>query len=117
MGGDGQSLQCLYLAAPRYKIQGIKFTTEIGISGNDAPFWGVTVEIALRFQQPVPLEIELTARGRITKENRRLFEGTGELYLPNGTVAVRATGKYVKMALDGIADVDTQALGWQVYED
>lgn len=69
------------------------------------------------FQQPVPLGVELTARGHITKTNRRLFEGTGELYLPDGTVAVRATGKYVKMTLDGIADVDAQTLGWQVYAD
>lgn len=89
----------------------------IGIGENGVPFWGVTIEIALRFQQPVPLEIELTARGRITKENRRLFEGTGELYLPDGTIAVTASGKYIKLPLDSIADVDTQALGWQVYED
>ena len=56
-------------------------------------------------------------RGRITKTNHRLFEGTGELYLPDGTVAVTATGKYIKMTLDGIADVDSEALGWQVYAD
>ncbi len=87
-------------------------------AGEAAPqFWGVTVEIALRFQQPVPLGVELTARGRITQTNRRLFEGTGELYLPDGTVAVTATGKYIKMTLDGIADVDGEALGWQVYAD
>lgn len=79
--------------------------------------WGVTADIALRFHQPVPLEIELTARGRLTKENRRLFEGTGELYLPDGTVAVRATGKYVKMALDTISEVTPERLGWRIYED
>jgi acyl-coenzyme A thioesterase PaaI-like protein len=89
----------------------------IGV-GDDAPqFWGVTAEINLRFHQPVPLDVELTARGRIDKERRRLFEGTGELYLPDGTVAVSATGKYFKMTLDEIADVDAENLGWRVYPD
>lgn len=87
-------------------------------AGDDAPqFWGVTAEINLRFHGPVPLEVELTARGRVTKENRRLFEGTGELYLPDGTVAVSATGKYFKMTLTDISAAATDELGWQVYAD
>jgi len=89
----------------------------IGV-GNEAPqFWGVTADITLRFQQPLPLGVPLTARGRITKENRRLFEGSGELYLPDGTVAVSATGKYFKMRLADISAADTDALGWQLYPD
>ncbi|MCB0061819.1 MAG: PaaI family thioesterase [Caldilineaceae bacterium] len=89
----------------------------IGAGDADPQFWGVTAEINLRFHQPVPLGVELTARGRISKENRRLFEGTGELYLPDGTVAVSATGKYFKMTLDAISEVDTDDLGWRVYAD
>lgn len=91
----------------------------VNIRVNDqAPlFWGVTVEITARFHQPVPLNIALTARGRITKDNRRLFEGTGELYLPDGTVAVSAVGKYLKMSLDKITPSDSATLGWQVYPD
>ena len=42
--------------------------------------WGVAVELTTKFHMPVPLETELTARGRITRERRRLFEGTGEIY-------------------------------------
>ncbi|MEZ4616215.1 MAG: PaaI family thioesterase [Caldilineaceae bacterium] len=87
-------------------------------AGEDAPqYWGVTADIALRFYQPVPLDVELVARGRITKENRRLFEGTGELYLPDGTLAVSASGKYFKMTLDAISTVDPAELGWRVYND
>ena len=59
--------------------------------------WGVTAELTVRFRKPVPLGVELTAIGRITHEGSRLFEGTGELYLPDGTVAVEASGKYVKL--------------------
>lgn len=92
-------------------------TINIGEHGAMPARWGVTAELAVRFHQPVPLEVELTARGRITRENRRLFEGTGELYLPDGTVAVSASGKYFKMTLDEIAPVDPETLGWQVYKD
>lgn len=79
--------------------------------------WGVTANISVRFHQPIPLGQELTVRGRITRDTRRLFEGSGELYLPDGTVAVSAAGKYVKLTLDEIADDGAEALGWRVYPD
>ena len=50
--------------------------------------WGVTVEFNVRYKKPVPLDTELRVVGRITNENRRLFEGTGEILLPDGQVAV-----------------------------
>lgn len=88
-----------------------------GNKKGDPTIWGVAVELAIEFHQPVPLDIELSARGRITGERRRLFEGRGEIYLPDGTAAVTANGKYIKLALDAIADVDPAELGWQVYPD
>ena len=44
--------------------------------------------------------------GRITKENRRMFEGSGEIILPNGDVAVTATAKYMKLPIDKIVEGD-----------
>ena len=79
--------------------------------------WGVTADFSMRFQQPVPLGVELTARGRVTRERRRLFEGSGELYLPDGSIAVTAVGKYLKLGLEEIAAIDAEALGWRVYAD
>lgn len=79
--------------------------------------WGVTGEFTLRFQKPVPLDVELTARGRIVEEKERIFDGTGELYLPDGTVAVTAHGRYFKMPLEAISGIDPDTLGWRVYED
>jgi acyl-coenzyme A thioesterase PaaI-like protein len=79
--------------------------------------WGVATGLDARFRQPVPLDVELTARGRITRDRSRMFEGTGEIYLPDGTVAVSATASYFKMPLEAISDVDPEALGWRVYED
>ena len=85
-------------------------------SGRDGEtVWGVATELTVRFRQPVPLDVELTARGRLDRDNRRLFEGHGEIYLPDGTPAATATGKYVKMPLDQISGIDPDELGWRVY--
>ncbi len=79
--------------------------------------WGVTTEISIRFHHPVPLGVELTAVGRIAEDNRRLFTGSGELYLPDGTVAAEATGKYFKMNIDRIAVFDKEREDWRVKPD
>lgn len=65
--------------------------------------FGVTVELNIRYKKSVPLNEELKAIGRITNDKGRIFEGTGELLLPNGEVAVSATGKYMKRDLTQIA--------------
>jgi acyl-CoA thioesterase FadM len=76
--------------------------------------WGVTIDLQLKYKKPVPLEQELRVVGRITSQNKRVFEGSGELLLPDGTVAVVATGRYMKMPLDSIADFDYEAEEWRV---
>ena len=79
--------------------------------------WGVTVEFNARYKKPVPLDTELRVVGRITNENRRLFEGTGEILLPDGTVAVEGRGKYIKLPLDEIADFDYEEQEWKAVLD
>ncbi len=85
--------------------------------GHNEEVWGVTAELTLRYRQPVPLGVELTVVGRITRDTRLLFEGTGELLLPDGTVAVEAKGKYLKLRLDKIADFDPEQMDWRVVPD
>lgn len=68
----------------------------------DASTWGVTAELTLRYKAPVPLGEMLTIVGRITENKRRLFTAEGELLLADGSVAVVAHGKFVKLALDEI---------------
>jgi uncharacterized protein (TIGR00369 family) len=77
-------------------------------------FWGVTLEFTARFKKPVPLGVELRVVGRITKESGRMFEGTGEILLPDGEVAVSGSGKYMKLPLEKIADFDVEAQEWRV---
>lgn len=64
--------------------------------------WGVTVELSLKYRKPVPLDVPLKAVGRITRSTHRIFEGTGEILLPDGSAAVTAEGRYLKMPIDKI---------------
>ena len=76
--------------------------------------WGVTVELNVKFKRPVPYDVELKVVGRITEQNKRFFFGNGELILPDGKVAVTASGKYIKLPLDKIADFDHEEQEWKV---
>ena len=51
---------------------------------------------------------------RITKENKRTFEGTGEIVLADGTIAIEGTGRYLKMDLSQITDFDFEGENWQI---
>jgi len=76
------------------------------INLSDRSVWGVTIELTLKYRKPVPLDREIHAVARITKDSRRLFEGTGEIVLEDGTVAVEASGRYMKLPLERIAEGD-----------
>jgi uncharacterized protein (TIGR00369 family) len=73
-------------------------------NGKDEQIWGVTLELKTKFRKPVPLGQELKVVARVTNEGTRSFEGTAELILPNGEIAVSAEGKYIKLTIDKIAD-------------
>jgi acyl-coenzyme A thioesterase PaaI-like protein len=74
--------------------------------------WGVTVEFSIRFRRPLPLDEDVRCVARITRDTRRLFEGSGEIVLPDGTVAVEARGKYLKQRLPDITDDDFAEREW-----
>jgi acyl-coenzyme A thioesterase PaaI-like protein len=76
--------------------------------------WGVTFEFSTRYRKPIPLSDEIKVIGRITKETHRYFEGTGEILLEDGTIAVEGRGKYLKLPLDKIADFDFDEQEWGV---
>ncbi len=76
--------------------------------------WGVTIELTTRFRQPVPLNAPIRVVGRITRETRRHFEGTGEILLADDSIAVQARGRYMKMPLEAISEFDFQQQHWQV---
>lgn len=77
--------------------------------------WGVTVEITTRFKKPVPYDVPLLIVGRITDNRSRLFSGEGRLILPDGTTAVTATARYMKLKLDNIAEFDGVTDVWEPF--
>lgn len=79
--------------------------------------WGVTIELNVKFKKPIPLNEELKVIGRITKNESRIFEGTGEIILPNGQIAVEAWGKYLKVPLEKITGFDINENEWRVVRD
>jgi uncharacterized protein (TIGR00369 family) len=84
------------------------------INHQKSGLWGVTLEFSMKFRKPVPLDSEVLVRARIISENRRTFEGTGEIVLVNGTVAVEGKGRYLKMSLSNITDDNFEAEQWQI---
>ena len=76
------------------------------LSIEEESIWGVTAELNIKYKKPVPLDQELKVVARITRNTSRIFEGEGKILLENGDIAVTATGKYIKMSLNKIVDVD-----------
>jgi uncharacterized protein (TIGR00369 family) len=82
------------------------------INVSDTHTWGVTVEFGIKFRKPVPLDGQVKAVARITRDSSRLFEGTGEIVLEDGTIAAEARGRYLKMPIEQIAAVEFNDAEW-----
>lgn len=78
--------------------------------------WGVTLEFSMKFRRPVPLDEQIKVIARITGENKRTFTGTGEIILADGSVAIEGSGRYLKMELAKITDLDFKEEEWRVIE-
>jgi acyl-coenzyme A thioesterase PaaI-like protein len=86
-------------------------------SGKSEQIWGVTLELKTRFRKPIPLGQELKIVGRVTSEGTRSFEGTAEIVLPNGEIAVTAEGKYMKVPINRITNDSFTNNEWFLAED
>lgn len=76
--------------------------------------WGYTVELNVKYIKPVPLCEEVRVAARITKDDDRFFEGTGEILLKNGEVAVTGYGKYKKLPFDKLIKDKRDLIGWEI---
>jgi acyl-coenzyme A thioesterase PaaI-like protein len=76
---------------------------------------GQTVELHLRYRAPVPLNQPLRIVARVTRDIRRVYEGTAELKLSDGTVAVEARGRYFSLIGDTLPKEELEAQEWRVY--
>lgn len=74
-----------------------------------------TAKIELRYRQPVPLHQEFVVRGRVEKDRGRMAMVSGEVVLPDGSVAVEASATLVDIPRDQVAEMVKEDVGWQVY--
>jgi acyl-coenzyme A thioesterase PaaI-like protein len=72
-------------------------------AGKNEQVWGITLELKTKFRKPIPLDRQIKIVGRVTSEGSRSFEGSGEILLPDGEIAVSAEGKYLKADINRIA--------------
>jgi acyl-coenzyme A thioesterase PaaI-like protein len=79
--------------------------------------WGVTAELSFQIRRPAPAGVELIALGRIISEKSRMFEGSGELLLPDGTITVTGRGRYVKLDMITLGGFDPEREEWGVRPD
>ncbi len=78
--------------------------------------WVVTARMEIRYRQPVPLGQPLRAMGEIVENRRRLLTARGEIHLPDGSVAVEATGTFMEAPQEVQAEWQAALLDWRVDE-
>ena len=76
--------------------------------------WVVTAKMEVRYRQPVPLDQPIRAMGEIVERKRRVMTARGALYLPDGGLAVEATGTFVDAPEDVKQRWRDEARYWQV---
>jgi uncharacterized protein (TIGR00369 family) len=76
--------------------------------------FGVTMELNVRFRQPVPLNVPLRVVAEITKETHLIFEGKGKVLLEDGTVAADATARYLRQSIESISEEGLTEEDWRV---
>ncbi|MCD8071682.1 MAG: PaaI family thioesterase [Alistipes sp.] len=85
--------------------------------GKRETVWGVTLELTLKYRKPVPYGQQIQVVGRLDKDLGRMYTGSAEIVLPDGTVAVSASGRYLKQAPDKISEPGTVDSDWEVTTD
>ena len=77
-------------------------------------FWSATVELTTRFKKPVSTDAPVRVVGRIVKEGSRIYEGTAEVILEDGSVAAEGYGRYIKLPWEELTGMDRDSLEWKV---
>jgi len=81
------------------------------LTGRD--IWAMTADLHVRFHQPVPTGEPITVVGDLVRLRSRLMEGRGEIRLADGTVAVTAEAKYIRLPDEEIAPFRDEIVQWE----
>lgn len=68
--------------------------------------WGVTMDLHVKFRKPTPLDTPLYAVGKITKNSKKFFSGTGYIKDMNGNILAEAEANYIKLPVSKLASTD-----------
>lgn len=79
--------------------------------------WSVTVDLRVRFKKPVPLNTEIKVVAKLDKENRKIFEARGEVFLPDGSVAAEGWGKFFRGKPEDIDYAEAKGEEWIKLEE
>lgn len=79
--------------------------------------WAMTVSLEVRFLKPVPLDQELTVIGEMVRLRSRTMEGRGEILLADGSAAVVAEAKYIRLPESQVEQFRGELGFWQVVPD
>jgi uncharacterized protein (TIGR00369 family) len=60
-------------------------------------YMAVTAELKIRFRKPAAIGEELTVRGWIVSEVKRIIDAAAEIRNPHGELVAEATGRMVKV--------------------
>ena len=76
----------------------------------------MTIDLNTRFLKPVPLGKPLTVIGEIVRLRSRVMEGKGEIRLEDGSVAVSAEARYIRLSQEQTEAFKDELGFWQVIE-
>jgi len=79
--------------------------------------WAMTIDLQVRFRQPVPLGQELTVVGELVRLRSRTMEGRGEVHLADGTIAATAEARYIRLTDEQLEHFKAELGFWQVVPD
>jgi acyl-coenzyme A thioesterase PaaI-like protein len=68
----------------------------IGVAIWRAGYNVAVVNLDIQFRKAIPVEATVTAHARLDRKEGRKFFGSGEIYLPDGSLAVSAKGVYIE---------------------
>ena len=68
--------------------------------------WGVTMDIHVKFRKPVPLDTQVMAYGKITRNTSKFFTGVGAIMTLDGEILAEGTANYIKLKTNQIATTD-----------
>jgi acyl-coenzyme A thioesterase PaaI-like protein len=88
----------------------------IGRTAIASNLWCMTAKLQVRFKKPVPIGAPLKLKGALTKKTSRLIEGRGEIFLADGTLAVEASGTYLRIPDEQVTQFQDAIAGWRVDE-